>query len=201
MHTAAYCGNLKLVQWLVEHGADINAKTDNGFSVLHAAAITGSLELVQWLVEHGADVKAKDSDGWTVLHAAVNGIPSNSSMDLYEWLINQGIDVNAAANNGETALSIACEVRDDLDLVRFLVEHGADVNPNRGKTFIPYWFEQWRFRTVVKNPFNDPVIRYLMFHDKLFLIGLPGMLLAIIVMIWIIYIYANSKQKKHSENN
>ena len=199
LHEAVFSRNLELVQWLVEQGADINAKTDIGISVLHVAAATCSLKMVQWLVEHGADVKAKDNYGRTVLHTAVYWMPYGSSKDLFEWLINQGVDVNAVTSNGETALSIACNGYDDLDFVRFLVERGADDNPNRNKTFIPFWFELWKLRTDVKNPFNDPVIRYLMLRDKMFTVGFPGLILALILGMWFVYRYIHSKLNRRTE--
>ena len=86
-------------------------------------------------------------------------------------------------------------------MVQFLVEHGANANPNFGKKALPYWFELWKNTSGVKNPFDDPLIRYLMFHDKMFVVGLPGPILAIIVGIWIAFRLNNSKQKSSFEKS
>ena len=59
---------------LLEHGADINARTESGHSPLHVASLNGALGVVCLLLEHGADVEAKRDDGKTALQlAAENG--------------------------------------------------------------------------------------------------------------------------------
>ena len=45
-------GNLQIVQCLVEHGADVNAKNDDGMSVLQYAVNCGKQDVAQWLKEH-----------------------------------------------------------------------------------------------------------------------------------------------------
>lgn len=59
-------GHLEMVKYLVEKGADVNAKAEFcRDTALHSAAAGGNLEMVKYLVEHGADVNAKDDDGRT----------------------------------------------------------------------------------------------------------------------------------------
>jgi ankyrin repeat protein len=70
------------MRWLVERGADVNAKGDNGWSVLHAAATVGNLTHVKWLVEHGANPAARNFFGETVLE----GAKSRRQWDVIKWL-------------------------------------------------------------------------------------------------------------------
>jgi ankyrin repeat protein len=58
LHLAAGEGHLEIVKLLLEHGADVNAKTAYE-TALHLAAGEGHLEIVKLLLEHGADVNAK----------------------------------------------------------------------------------------------------------------------------------------------
>ncbi len=58
------------VQWLIEHGADINAVDKDGWSPLKKAAWRGHTEIVKLLIEAGADVDVVDNGGWTALMAA-----------------------------------------------------------------------------------------------------------------------------------
>ena len=62
-----------LLRLLLDHGADINAQSQGGQTVLHLAAMNGMLEVVRRLLEHGADVEVMDSDGKTPLQGALEG--------------------------------------------------------------------------------------------------------------------------------
>jgi hypothetical protein len=55
---------------LLAHGADVNAKLDNGITALMAAAQSGNQKVAQVLLDAGADVKATDKDGQTALFFA-----------------------------------------------------------------------------------------------------------------------------------
>ena len=52
-----------MVRWLVNRGAQISARTQDGWEPLHAAAHGGHMAVVQWLVEHGADIRARANNG------------------------------------------------------------------------------------------------------------------------------------------
>src|SRR3569833_4135867 len=52
LHLAAARGNLDVVQWLVEHGADINVKSNDGEPELHWASNENIWDIVLWMMEH-----------------------------------------------------------------------------------------------------------------------------------------------------
>ena len=86
LHYAAWGGNLDVVKYLVDKGADINAKTGallGMTTVLHAAALGGNPEVVKFLVDKGADINAKDNDGYTVLDYTSND-------EVRNYLISRG---------------------------------------------------------------------------------------------------------------
>ena len=65
---AKYYGDLIVVQYLMEKGAKyINAKSKEGWTTLMYASYIGDFETVKYLIENGADVNAKNNIGWTYL--------------------------------------------------------------------------------------------------------------------------------------
>ena len=80
LSTAALMGHTKVVALLLEHGADINAKSRDGGTALHAAAFLGRVETVKLLLDKGADTTLRSTMGGT----AIDGAKLN-------WLITKGI--------------------------------------------------------------------------------------------------------------
>lgn len=63
-------GSLKEVIRLLNEGADINAKDNNGLTALIWASNNGYVEVVKVLLERGAEINVKDNCGWTALMLA-----------------------------------------------------------------------------------------------------------------------------------
>jgi len=65
INSAAAGGHRELVELLLDHGAEIEARQRGGFTALHSAAAGGNGELAALLVERGANVGARGDDGKT----------------------------------------------------------------------------------------------------------------------------------------
>ena len=134
-------GNLEVVQWLVEYGADVNAKDNDGCTVLHSAVENGNLDVINYLVKHGADINAKDYYGRSILHYTASRVKMNNLLlytslgfglakplkqheELIQWLVDRGQDINAKDNYGMTILHYACEYG-ITKLADWLIEQGA----------------------------------------------------------------------------
>ena len=89
--STALMGHTEIVALLLEHGADINARSKDGGTALHAAAFLGRVETVKFLLDKGADTTLRHKMGGT----AIDGAKLN-------WLLARGIiktlkvDVDAA---------------------------------------------------------------------------------------------------------
>ena len=59
-----------MVRFLVENGADVNARDEDDQTALHEAAHKGHIDVVRFLVENGADVNARNKYDQTPLHRA-----------------------------------------------------------------------------------------------------------------------------------
>lgn len=62
--------HLNLVNYLIEKGADVNKKDNDGNTPLHCAAKKGNIEVVKYLIGKGARVDIKNGWGETSLHIA-----------------------------------------------------------------------------------------------------------------------------------
>ena len=70
LHLAASLGHLKIVENLLDHGADRDIHDAWGRTPLHSAAVAGHLEIVQCLMSYGVDINAKNNEGQTPIDIA-----------------------------------------------------------------------------------------------------------------------------------
>ena len=70
---AALLGDTEIAKFLIEKGAEVNAKSRDGSTPLHSAAFLGNAEIAELLIQKGADVNPKNYKGETLLDvSAVN---------------------------------------------------------------------------------------------------------------------------------
>lgn len=117
---AARKGEVRTIHRLLETGANINGRDQNGWTALHRASFKGKIDAVRTLIENGIDVSARDEDGFTALHCAVE----SGHVEVIELLMKKGAEIEARTNKGVTPLQIA----DSLNysgITRILLSGGA----------------------------------------------------------------------------
>ncbi len=122
---------VKIAQYLMDHGADIDLKTKTGHTPLMAAA-SGSEEMFHLLLSKGADPLQKLENGTSAFTLLLTGILRDRiSLEAADRLIEAGANVDESAGSGAmegyTCLMMAAR-NGRPDIVRYLLEHGADVN-------------------------------------------------------------------------
>jgi ankyrin repeat protein len=130
IYDAAVGGEFEKVQMIVSQNPQaVNEKDEYGFTALHGLAGEEYYDIVQVLIEHGADVNAKNDDGITPLHLA-------AWPEMAEFLIANGADLEARAHGGDTPLMVLAAEADSEDVMKALLEAGADVNArnNQGQS-------------------------------------------------------------------
>ncbi|MEK6481224.1 DUF1697 domain-containing protein [Catalinimonas sp. 4WD22] len=85
LHSAVAIGNYDLCKLLLEHGADPNARQQQGVTPLHSAAHNGFTSITQLLIDHGADVHAVMESGQTPLMMAEEASFSVTAKLLKEY--------------------------------------------------------------------------------------------------------------------
>ena len=61
LHYAAEFGHIKVTKFLIEKGANIEVKNEDGNTPLHEAVDGGHFEVVKYLIEKGAQLDAKNN--------------------------------------------------------------------------------------------------------------------------------------------
>ncbi len=130
LHHAAGFGTFETLQWLVDSGAEVNAKNSRGSTPLHWAIHDEAK--VRLLLARGAGVNAKLSDGRTPLYqAALLG----DGRSILRLLLEHGADPNLRMGNGRSPL-MAAAGRGDTEALRLLLEGKAavDAKDSAGQT-------------------------------------------------------------------
>lgn len=93
MLACQYCHDLRIIQLLLQAGADVNALTDLRFnSALMRACRWNNLEVIKLLVQAGANVNYAADRGYTALMSAAE---FNPDAEVIRYLVANGADVCA----------------------------------------------------------------------------------------------------------
>jgi len=146
LNSAAWYGDLEMVQVLLDYKADVNARSDYSWTALHEASegcdfapsnIPRFPDVARLLLEHGADLNVLDSYSLTPLHVAAR----NGRVGVVRVLLEHGAGAGLEDKSGKTPLHAAADGRgrkgdERADVASVLLEHGAniDAGDKKGET-------------------------------------------------------------------
>jgi len=125
---------LRITDYFLQNGADVNAKDEWGETALIAAASHYSTDLTNLLIQNGAKINEKNNYGVTAIYTACNQL----NVDVAELLLENGAEVDS-----DCFLSIfdewylcAEDMQIQLELSILLLNKNIDVNAkdSEGKT-------------------------------------------------------------------
>ena len=123
IHYASYLGNIDIIKYLINYGADIKAITDSKLDVIHYAAQGNQPNsLVYFYMFHRdkINLENKDKCGSTPLHWA----SYSAAAEIAMYLIHFNANINQQDDNGNTPLHMAV-IKNNYKLVQKLLQKGA----------------------------------------------------------------------------
>lgn len=149
LQAACEGGDIDMVHWLLDRGAEVNVQGGKYGTALQATCAgqyrETQADILRLLLEYGADVHAQGGFFGSAWHAAASQ-PGDGYTQVLQQLLDLGVDINdARGKQHPTALHAALgrvltkeslrarwiahpEVEESIDRIRFLIDHGADVN-------------------------------------------------------------------------
>lgn len=130
---SAITGNLKIVEILVEEGADVNSIDEDGNVALNKAAYYGHQEIFDYLFPMTFNLKQREYAQQQLARAIQRKknltmrlifAVSRGNINKLQKAIDDGADVNAKDINGNTALSLAREAG-NTEIIKLLKDAGA----------------------------------------------------------------------------
>jgi ankyrin repeat protein len=113
---------LKII--LEEQPILVNAKDEDGWTLLHYASYAGIKEVVEYLMEKGAEVNTEARIGaWTPFFLS----SLKGHREIAEWLIENGAKTDIQDNKSRSPLHVAV-MRGHEEFIDFLIRHGAEIN-------------------------------------------------------------------------
>ena len=151
-----------VLNFLIDKGADVNARGDSGLTIAHKAA--HDVAMLKFFESRGANLKAQfntqDNGGYTPFHSAINNYDVDMSKSVIRFLLARGANPNIQNKDGDTPLhlsAIAASRRDDVSATKILANtENIDLSKknNRGETFFDLLIKGGKFRAFCKSFFH-----------------------------------------------
>lgn len=130
LHIAVKNDSYSIINYLInKNGMDLDARDENGQTLLELYVTNNNIDLVKKLIENGADSSIKDRNGNNLLHIAAQ----NDAYNIISYLMSRNsMDLDARNENGQTLLELYV-TNNKIDLVKELIENGADSSTSNSK--------------------------------------------------------------------
>jgi ankyrin repeat protein len=128
---AAKFNHVDVMRALIDAGADVKLKNQDGASLFLAAAGSGHVTAAQLAYQYDRDVKAVDNYGYTAMHESMSGTANLATQaeltELVQYLADIGVPLDEPDSRGRTPIQIGDVVPLDQPIQRM-----ADIIIRRG---------------------------------------------------------------------
>ena len=124
LHIAILSKREKIIDQLLEAKADVNCLSMGRITPLQCACITGNIDTIKKLLYKNAKIDIETENGETALSIAIE---ENFKKIALLLLIDNPDEINKPNKEQKTPLCIAAKTG-NLNMVKLLVRHGADIN-------------------------------------------------------------------------
>jgi len=116
-------GFIDVIKWFVEQGVNIKEVRKYNNSPISMAAFNGQVKVMEYLFELGSDLYDLDCNGNSLIHSAVLG----DNPEVIEWLLDRGLDINIPDARCTTPASHAI-YNGKIKCLKYFAERGVDIN-------------------------------------------------------------------------
>ena len=124
LHIAATAGSVEIIEFLLKHGAAIEARTGGGQTPLFQTVPLANEEAFRFLRSKGADINARDNDGRTILQFALRW----QRPTMIDLILSTGSSIQADGAAARDMLEEAANTGMET-LVTALVAKGVAAGP------------------------------------------------------------------------
>lgn len=126
LHFASGRGHEGMVQYLLQNGANVDARDQPGNTALHVAVRKGYRRIATLLLDSGSDVNVRDYNGNAPIHESLT---ANDEYAITSMLLDRGADPNIKNGSGSTPLHLTVLLMSEVSGARLLIDRGAAVDP------------------------------------------------------------------------
>jgi ankyrin repeat protein len=127
--------DIRIIKLFLKHGCNVNFQNFEGYTPLMFATIqnivVNNIPIIKLLLENGAEVHLQTKIKDTVIHKAIKNRTDNT-IEILDLFLQYGAYINAVNQQGNNCLLELIdgffEKEKDLNMMKYLLDNGADVN-------------------------------------------------------------------------
>lgn len=140
LHLAARGVHFEIMEYLIQKGADVNAKDNNQIYPIVSVTVRNHPQALKLLIDNGAKTDVTDNEGNYIIHIAAR----YGFIEEIKILLENGSYLEIKDSYQRTPLIVASREGGDFETIKYLIEKGADINAVDKYGYTPISLAAWR---------------------------------------------------------